>query len=224
MRNLDKFSYKQWVRFVFDHPIVAGKREKEWYWDEAWSFTYDDPLKQAQYVTRLFTRPTFLLSNYSDKKIEQGMWFLMCAMGNIGGKSEQYLGSIICSGQLPFSQKRTLIRSIEFLYSRLFKIREIECCTNMFWDLVIDFAFDGTIGIRSPLKPFERSIQNEMFRTLKRILGMEKDYVQKAALHGLNHLQHPKTKSLVEAYIKSHPYLSEHDIAFARRCIKGKIL
>ena len=71
--NLDLFSYDEWVRFVFDHPVVSGRRE--WYWEDKWAFEYNDVHKQVEYLVTLFSKPRFLMKHYSDKKMEQGMWF-----------------------------------------------------------------------------------------------------------------------------------------------------
>jgi hypothetical protein len=213
--DLDNLRYKEWVRFIFDHPIVSGKRDKEWYFEEAWEFAYKNAELQAEYVTRLFEKPRFLLKSFTKNQIEQGMWFLFC--------SQDFLGSLLKNKSLRFSSKKSLIWSIESLYRKLFRIKEVGLCVNMFWDGLTDSCFDYPIPAM-PLSASDKKIQNEMFLVLGKILGIKKDYIQTAALHGLGHLQHPKTKWLIEKYLKEHSNLSEVKVKYARECIAGKMM
>lgn len=214
VHDLDKLTYKEWVCFVFDHPIVAGRRKKEWYFEEAWDFQYHDGVLQSTYLTHLFNNPRFLLRNYSDKQIEQGMWFLLY--------SGDLLGKLLKDKKLKFFYKRKIIHSIENLYEKLFRVKEVGFCVNMFWDLVAGNYFCYPTP-QKPLSKLDKKIQNEMFYALVNILKIKKDYIQRAALHGLGHLKHSKTKQVIEGYLKRNPKLSEHDIKYAKECISERI-
>ena len=69
-----------------------------------------------------------------------------------------------------------------------------------------------------------RIIQDAMFCTLKKILELESEYCQEAALHGLGHLRHPETKIAIEAYLRKNSRLSKEQKKYAKACITGDIM
>ena len=213
--KLDALFYREWILFIFDHPIVSGKRKREWYWDDEWDFEYQDGHGQVDFVVRLFNRPRFLLNGYSDKKIEQGMWFLF--------SGREFLAKLLLDRRVSFADKRRLIRSIEELYKRLFRIREVGLCVNMFWDGLVCGVFDYKVPAKN-LTSEKKRIQKEMFETLLKILAIRKDYIQLAALHGLGHLQHPGTKRAVEDFLKRNPKMDAYRVNYARQCIEGEMM
>lgn len=77
--DLNKYSFEQWVTFVFDHPVSQAE-EKEWYWQDEWEHEADHSLI-LEYLIRIFRNPTFLLDTYSPEQLEQGFWFLQKPIG-----------------------------------------------------------------------------------------------------------------------------------------------
>jgi len=52
-------------------------------------------------------------------------------------------------------------------------------------------------------------MQDVMFETLSLILAIPSEICQGAALHGLSHLHHPKTASLISGFLDRNRSLSE---------------
>ena len=63
-----------------------------------------------------------------------------------------------------------------------------------------------------------------MFNTLKKILSLKSETCQMAALHGLGHLRHPNTKSIIEKYIEDNSDLADDRISYAKACIEGGVM
>jgi hypothetical protein len=58
--NLNNYSFDEWVKFVFDHPVF----EPAWYWDDAWNWE-GDPNVVLKNASQLFSSPEFLLQEFS---------------------------------------------------------------------------------------------------------------------------------------------------------------
>ncbi|WP_227429401.1 hypothetical protein [Psychrobacter sp. I-STPA6b] len=74
---------------------------------------------------------------------------------------------------------------------------------------------------------YDSRIDNVMFATLNKILQLDSKECQYGALHGLNHLQHPDTKTSIDQYIATQADLDNldyDDIKFARACITGRVM
>jgi len=69
-----------------------------------------------------------------------------------------------------------------------------------------------------------KRIQNAMFETLSKILKLDSVDCQSAALHGLNHVFHPETKSVVKNFIESNPDLSDEFVEYATLCANGQAM
>ncbi len=50
----------------------------------------------------------------------------------------------------------------------------------------------------------ERALDDCMFETIVRVLALGEIRCEDAALHGLNHLYHPRGRAVVQAYIDAH--------------------
>src|SRR5207249_6496983 len=72
-----RYTYEDWIRFVFDHPVPADQSDKEWYFEEDYAFICD-PNAVLGYYIRLFRDPWPALKPYTDEQIEQGLWFIAC--------------------------------------------------------------------------------------------------------------------------------------------------
>jgi hypothetical protein len=92
----------------------------------------------------------------------------------------------------------------------------------MFWDAL---AYGYGHATRHPETDVEdRRIQQAMFVALQQILAFDSLPCQQAALHGLGHLRHPDTSTVVMNYLEHHPELSEEDRNYAIACITGNIM
>jgi hypothetical protein len=67
-------------------------------------------------------------------------------------------------------------------------------------------------------------MQDVMFQTLVRILSLDSETCQTAALHGLGHLHHPETKTLIDRYLAEHPSLTKERKEYALPAARFQVL
>jgi hypothetical protein len=104
------------------------------------------------------------------------------------------------------------------LYSRFFATEPLDGSCFMWWDGV---CYDWHSGNRKRDRGGEDlEMQDVMFQTLADILFLDSEHCQKAALHGLGHLHHPETQTLVQRYIETHPSLSGPEKEYALAAAK----
>ena len=125
--------------------------------------------------------------------------------------------------RIDFEARKTVIEAIYDLYAKLFVFEAIEHHRYMLWD---GLAYSYTMKLFAYHCKEEDIIplQNVMFATLNKILQLDNKDCQYAALHGLNHLQHPDTKTIIEQYIAMQADLDYDDMEFARACITGRVM
>ena len=87
------------------------------------------------------------------------------------------------------------VRSMYFLFRELFIDESLQTSVCMWWD---SFCYGWHGGNRKRSRGGDDLLmQDGMFETLSRILALESDICQGAALHGLSHLHHPKTETII---------------------------
>jgi hypothetical protein len=104
------------------------------------------------------------------------------------------------------------------LFERFFSSESLESFPFMWWD---PLAYDWHCGNRSRENGGEDLwMQDAMFETLAQILDLPSLECQRAALHGLGHLHHPDTETLVLRYLAGNgpmdPALREYAQAASR--------
>ncbi len=60
--------------------------------------------------------------------------------------------------------------------------------------------------------------------TLVKVLALDSWICQGAALHGLDHIHHPDTATVVSRSIREHPALTDEQILYARAAAEFKVL
>jgi len=219
--DLRGMSFEAFLDLLFEHPVAdKNKKEKEWYWNLDVNRWIDmDRAHVAALYVELFSRSGELLTCYSKDKLEQGLWFIM------GASSLDFAaGELLRDEGLEMGLKEKMIESMYFLYEKLFYSETLEgnSC-YMWWDVFArDYAFPGS---RDPANAeSEERIQTAMFRTLVKILALDSDLCQYAALHGMNHLRHPDTEKAVQDFLKKNRHLTADQIDYAKKCITGDVL
>lgn len=217
--DLRNASLEQLQEFIFNHPIV-GLQEGDgpWYFDFNIWIDCEDSYVKDLYI-KLFHESETLLNKYSIAELEQGMWALM---GPNLERSPYYL-IWDSDSKLNLSEKVELIHSMLFLYKNLFSTDLLDTSCNMWWD---SFAYDYCVdGLTDPENSEQdKVIQNAMFETLEKILYLESEECQYAALHGLGHLRHPQTEKLITDFMKQNQSITDNMITYANACIKGDII
>lgn len=211
--NLVNISKNKFHEFLFEHPFDESS---PWYCDFHMWFEYDEECISNLYI-ELFKDSQVLLSTYSKEKLEQGLWAI------VSGNLECSAYNLLWDSELDISTKEKLICSMFDLFEKLFAVDSLDTSCNMWWDSLAFSFYEG--GSSDPEKDVDvRRIQNTMFDTLQKILGLQSSACQLAALHGLGHLRHPDTESLIEGYISESNGLSDNQVLYARACIKGDIM
>lgn len=187
--------------------------------DDSWYYhaevVFDAELICNHYI-RLFNSPEFLLNQFSKAQLEQGFWAIL------GPNLDCSAHEIVLDCDLPFDKKETCIASMFDLFKLLFANEPLDCSPHMWWD---SFCYDWHCENRKRERGGEDLLlQDAMFRTLSKILSLESETCQLAALHGLGHLHHPDTTNLVASYIEARPSLSKEMREYAIAASESKIL
>lgn len=213
--NLSEYSFPQWVRFVFDHPVTDIKQA--WYWQGEWKHEADHSL-MLEHSIYLFRSPTFLLDSYSTEQLEQGFWFLLNPYG--------FLEQGLKDTDVEWMVRKECVISMGDLFEHLFAVNSLDdSACYMWWDLVISGYFETLHTRWHPLIVDDKDVkfQQTIFDTLCRILNLDSRECQKAALHGLGHLNHPLTQEIIETFLNANQTLDAELKEYAIKCIDGEI-
>jgi hypothetical protein len=195
-------SFEDFVTFLFDHEVVPVPRDKNagpfpWYWSVRVDY---DPRAVIAYYTRLFTAPRLLLAQFTVDQLEQGFWAIQ------GPVIDCSVSEVIWERAVPFESRESCVRAMFDLFAQLFDGGPLESSVGMWWD---SLAFDWECGNRSRSNGGEDQLmQDVMFATLARILDLQSESCQAAALHGLGHLHHPETAQLIQGYLGRNTTIS----------------
>jgi hypothetical protein len=88
----------------------------------------------------------------------------------------------------------------------------LETVSYMWWDNLLDRFDDDSSADAATLR-------QTAFIVLCRILNIEATPCQEAALHGLNHLEDPRTEGVVKEWLAHHPALDQKLRTFAESCM-----
>jgi hypothetical protein len=212
--DLRGISFDAFLALIFDHPVAdRAKKEKQWYWNLPVEISvHMDGAEVVDRYVELFSRSDELLGRYPKDKLEQGFWFMMCGSSLAFSPCELIYDSY---EELDIELKEKLIRSMYFLYEKFYSIEPLETSSYMWWD-----SFSRIPGLEDPTG----RIQGAIFDTLVKILALDSEFCQVAALHGLGHLGHPDTERVIKDFMKKHPELTEKQIDYCNNCITGDIL
>ena len=207
--NLNRYSFEQWVVFVFDHPAAEWQppkagvpRERKWYYEDKWEH-WGSPKHLLPYITRLFRRPDFLLEKYSTAQLRQGFWYLSGA-----GRCNDWVWDTKVAWRL----RQKCILAMVSLFERLFIKEQLHDTCYMWWDFFRNFR-----------KKQDLKVKETMLRAMEQILLSPSEDCRAAALHGLGHLRHPPKAQVIKKFLRSHPELSDECRSFAAAAITGRV-
>lgn len=200
-------SFDEFVRFIFDRDapsrdqVVAAVGTDTW---QPWYFRIEvicEPREACEYYSRLFLKPRFLLDRFSKDQLEQGFWAIQ------SGAIECSVIQVIWESTLPFDTREEVVRSMFYLFRDLFFAESLYDSVSMWWD---SLCYGWHCGNRRRERGGDDlRMQDVIFETLSLILAVPSEICQGAALHGLSHLHHPRTGSLITKFIDRNPSLSE---------------
>lgn len=191
------FTFEEWVPRVF----VGRVPTFSWVWDNV---RQPNPTWLIIYSTRLFENPEILIGKYSNKQLRKGFWSL---------PNNWELSASLWEKEILWKYRKACIQAMVSLFEKFFAQKPLGDTCFMWWDF---FRYFGA-------SPDER-VTEEMFVTLTRILRMESENCQAAALHGLGHLGHPQKVEVINSYLNEKTNLSDEMRKYAQACIGGNIL
>jgi hypothetical protein len=213
--DITQYSFDQFISFMFerDVPPEAEKRDP-WYWNII-EVVYAPEIICSYYV-KLFRQPEFLTRQFSKAQLDQGFWAIQ------GPNLDCAVEGVLWNTDLPFAAREECVRSMVDLFRLLFATEPLDSSVQMWWDLL---CYDWHCGNRNRnLGGEDMKMQDVMFDTLAAILCLDSPTCQRAALHGLGHLHHPRTQELIQRYIKEHPSLSKEEKEYALAAAEFKVM
>lgn len=214
--DISYYSFDEFVSFLFARDVqplaeqADAKKMDPWYWHVEVTF---DAQRICEYYVRLFRQPAFLLERFSKAQLEEGFWGIQVA--NLDCPAYR----IVLDSDLPFAAREECVRSMFDLFQQLFAADPLESSAQMWWD---SLCYDWTMGLREN-RGEDLMLQNVMFQTLAKILDLDSEPCQQAALHGLGHLRHPDTEGLIQRFIDRHPQLPAEQRAYALAAAKFEV-
>jgi hypothetical protein len=214
--DLTNISFDDFVSFLFDRePSSDSKNDapSPLYHDVGIEF---DAPTICDYYVRLFRQPAFLLTRFTKPQLEQGFWLIQ------GHVLECSANNLIHYSGLSLSAREKCIDSMADLFEYLFINEPLDTSVHMWWDAL---CYDWHCGNRKREDGGEdQQLQDIFFRTLAKILALDSWICQGAALHGLGHLHHPETKSLIAHFLNTHPSLTEEERQYALAAASFNVL
>jgi len=205
--DLTNIPFDEFVSLIFDRdiPPKAGRLDASFY-DVGVEF---DAQKMCAYYVQLFHQPDFLVSRFTKQQLEEGFWAI------IGHTVEWSAANIIEDSNLPLSSRKDCIESMAVLFERLFANEPLGTSVHMWWDSLCRNRERGGEDLE---------LQDIFFQTLSKVLAIDSWICQGAALHGLGHLHHPRTKELVNRYLDENPSLTTEQKAYALAAAEFQVL
>jgi hypothetical protein len=200
----DDLPFEGWVNYVFDHPEV----EPKWWWKELETANYQywnesaNPAKTLDYLTRLFSNPSFLPDRFSRRQIDAGLNFL------VSNSCSDHM-YVLTNTELPWERRRNGLESMITLYRDLMApvygndlghiggTGEPTFSCYMWWDVIPLYG-----GMEHPDREL---INDSVLRIFEQTLDLESEACQESVLHGLSHwhmYMPQRTEPLVRRFLK----------------------
>jgi hypothetical protein len=207
-------TFDEFVAFLFDRNVALESKGKDyWYWHVTVEF---DAEVIAGYYVQLFRQPEFLLERFTKAQLEEAFWAIPSYSLDCS------VIRIINDSDLSLSLREECIRSMAELFRRLFAREPLNTSVQMWWD---SLCYDWHCGNRSRGPGGEDlKLQDIFFQTLAEVLTIDSWVCQAAALHGLGHLHHPKTKELIDRFVSEHNFLTEEHKEYALAAARFEVL
>jgi hypothetical protein len=198
--DIGDLSFDQFVAFLFDRevPPESGEQINRWYRRIRPTFNL---ARICSYYDQLFRESSFLLTSFTEQQLLMG--FTAIQRPGLTCSAE----AVIWNTDLAFSQREECVSSMFYLYRDLFAKNPLGHTASMWWD---SFCFAWECGNRCRSRGGEDlAMQDVFFETITRCLEINSDICQGAALHGLEHLHHPRTEAVVNRFLRANPFLGE---------------
>lgn len=220
--RITSLPWNEWVLLVFDH---AGEGP-EWYWeaDAPW---WDGPAAVTlEYLTRLFSEPLAVLSEFSDAQLNRGFWYLL-------GSSGDNYPQVLADETLPVDARIRCLDAMPRVFRDIFAARctphlshldepgagVLNSACYMWWDIITFFA--------APERPERRPVDMAALEAMRRTLEIGHVACQENALHGLGHWarQYPaEVQSIIDGFLRTQADARPELLTYARSARVGCVL
>lgn len=201
----DDISYEEWVRFVFDHPIL----DPSWWWqfpETGYLQEWNDEADRARtlsYLTQLFEKPEGLIGRYSRAQIDQGLKFLVC------NSCSNHMFAL-SDAKLPWADRRRCFDAMIPLYTKLMApvygddlahnrygpAERPNYACYMWWDI---------IPIYGGMEHTDRDrINDAVLNVFQQVLKLKSEACLESVLHGLGHwhqYHRARTAQIVQRFL-----------------------
>ena len=217
--DLRGISVDTFMDFVFDHwprlPAWRDQKWDEWYRQAKVIFSPPEILKL---YTEMFQSANLIAERYSPTHIKQGLnpirgnWTLGCVLSDENSSVED---------------GEACIRAMYDLFVHLFQRADFVTTGYMWWDIGYG-GCDDNLRLKLKAQKHKRSPEKRQrllqatFETQVRVLQMKNLDCQEAALHGLQHYDHPDTQEALRQYLRDNPDLPSSHREYALGIIKDK--
>jgi hypothetical protein len=187
--DLTALPYEDWVTYVFDHECDAALPPLErtpWYLEGDFGVSIADPHVLVDYVGRMCLEFSTLAQRYTLQQLDQGISFVLSAAGS-------WFREYLLDARVPLETRVAWITRMGVVFSDFLgrsTVPVMENCFYMWWD---NLSFD-----RDDRNEDMREMRQAMFESLVRILAIDDPRCQGAALHGLEHVGHPRSRLAVQ--------------------------
>jgi hypothetical protein len=210
--------YQEWLKQVFDHEVKEMARQ--WYFDDGFLKFEASPGVMTELLGQTFLRAGIDLKEYSDAKVDQGIWY----MASISGSNFMLP---LASSEVPVAKRLEAIGNIYYLYSDCYAKRCAETLAHlseegsplnsscyMFWDIC---------NLEDMLE--SKETQHGVWEVLAKILTIEHRACREGALHGLGHAFYAcpeKVREIIDDFL-SKTKLDNFLLAYALKARDGNV-
>ena len=223
-KQLNNFTFEEWLSYVFDHPV--SDLNQAWYWDLDRDWWDENPADCIRFMTRAFENASTVLAPYSDAQLNQGLWFI------VSNACSNHMFALL-DENMPWPERQRCIRSIRQLYEQCFARRcsphlshvdepganPLNLVCYMWWDLI-------PIAGR-PDDPTRRAMDEEILQVMESTLQLDSIPCREGALHGLGHWQHEypqRVGEIIDRFSMTRPELPEKLRTYMINAYTGYVL
>lgn len=192
--DLTRATFEEFLAFIFDHDTVEDDRaaKPEWYFRNDLDVAID-PHRQVELLARLFRQADAHLPRYTPTQIEQGFWFMFLA-------GAEWFMDPLWDPSIPWREREGCILAIPDLYDKLFEHQAVGEAPYMLLDLLAHGFWEGRAVERAGE---DDRVRQALFEACRAMLKSSSPETQRAALHGLFHLDHPEGAATIRGWLES---------------------